>query len=43
MAAEKSLSGRNLGTVLETYGGKSLKRFVIVGAAEDVEDDGEFI
>jgi hypothetical protein len=30
---EKSLSGANLGTVLETYGGKSLKRIVAVGAA----------
>ena len=33
MATEQSLSGGNLGTVLETYGGKSLKRIVSVGAA----------
>jgi hypothetical protein len=33
MATENSLSGGNLGTVLETYGGKSLKRIVTVGAA----------
>ena len=33
MATEKSLSGANLGTVLETYGGKSLKRILTVGAA----------
>lgn len=33
MATEKSLSGGNLGTVLETYGGKSLKRIITVGAA----------
>ena len=33
MATEKSLSGANLGTVLESYGGKSLKRIVAVGAA----------
>ena len=33
MATEKSLSGGNLGTVLDTYGGKSLKRIVLVGAA----------
>jgi hypothetical protein len=33
MATEQSLSGPNLGTVLETYGGKSLKRIVAVGAA----------
>jgi hypothetical protein len=33
MATEKSLSGGNLGSVLETYGGKSLKRIVAVGAA----------
>ena len=33
MATEASLSGPNLGTVLETYGGKSLKRIVAVGAA----------
>jgi hypothetical protein len=33
MATEHSLSAGNLGTVLETYGGKSLKRLVAVGAA----------
>jgi hypothetical protein len=33
MATEKALSGANLGTVLETYGGKSLKRIVAVSAA----------
>jgi hypothetical protein len=33
MATEKSLSGGNLGTVLETYGGKSLNRIVTIGAA----------
>jgi hypothetical protein len=33
MATEKSLSGGNLGTVLDTYGGKSLKRIVTIGAA----------
>ncbi|HKB04832.1 MAG TPA: hypothetical protein VKD90_21595 [Gemmataceae bacterium] len=32
MATEKSLSGGNLGKVLETYGGKSLKRIITVGA-----------
>ena len=33
MATEKSLSGGNLGTVLDSYGGKLLKRILIVGAA----------
>jgi hypothetical protein len=33
MATAQSLSGGNLGTVLETYGGKSRKRIVVVGAA----------
>jgi hypothetical protein len=33
MATEHSLSVGNLGTVLETYGGKSLKRIVAVGLA----------
>jgi hypothetical protein len=33
MATEHSLSAGNLGTVLETYGGKSVKRIVVVGAA----------
>jgi hypothetical protein len=33
MATNQALSGGNLGTVLETYGGKSLKRIVAVGAA----------
>jgi hypothetical protein len=33
MPAEKALSGGNLGPVLETYGGKSLKRIVTVGVA----------
>jgi hypothetical protein len=33
MATEHSLSAGNLGTVLETYGGKSLKRIVSVGMA----------
>ncbi len=33
MTTEPSLSGVNLGTVLETYGGKSLKRIIAVGAA----------
>jgi hypothetical protein len=32
MSTEKSLLGGNLGTVLETYGGKSLNRIVTVGA-----------
>jgi cytochrome c biogenesis protein CcdA len=33
MATEESPSGGNLGTVLETYGGKSLGRILAVGAA----------
>jgi hypothetical protein len=33
MATEPSLSGENLGTVLESFGGKSLKQIVMVGAA----------
>jgi len=33
MPTETSLSGGNLGTVLETYGGKSLKQIVTVGVA----------
>jgi hypothetical protein len=33
MATEHSLSAGSLGTVLETYGGKSLKRIVVVGLA----------
>ena len=33
MATETSLPGGNLGRVLETYGGKSLKRIVTVGTA----------
>jgi hypothetical protein len=33
MATKQSLSGGNLRIVLETYGGKSLKRIVSVGAA----------
>jgi hypothetical protein len=33
MVTEQSLSGGNLGTVLETYGGKSLTWIVSVGAA----------
>ncbi len=33
MSAEKSPADGNLGTVLETYGGKSMKRIVSVGAA----------
>jgi hypothetical protein len=32
MATEKSLSGGSPGAVLETYGGKSLKRIVALGA-----------
>jgi hypothetical protein len=32
MATEHALSSANLGTVLETYGGKSLKRIVAIGA-----------
>jgi hypothetical protein len=31
MATEKSLTAGNLGTVLDTYGGKSLKRIIAVG------------
>src|SRR5262245_25390606 len=33
MATEQSPSGGSLGTVLDTYGGKSLKRIVAVGVA----------
>lgn len=33
MATEQSLSGGNLGTVLETYGGRSRKRIVAVSVA----------
>jgi hypothetical protein len=32
MTTDQALSGRNLGTVLETCGGKSLKRIVTIGA-----------
>src|SRR5262245_49906342 len=32
MATDQALSGRNLGMVLETCGGKSLKRIITVGA-----------
>lgn len=33
MATNKPLSAANLGTVLETYGGKALKRIITVGTA----------
>jgi hypothetical protein len=33
MATEPALSGGDLGSVLDTYGGKSLTRIVAVGAA----------
>src|SRR5262245_30690130 len=33
MATQRSLSGKNLGTVLDSYGGKSQNRIITVGAA----------